>query len=174
MRRINNADVEIRDRELVITKLLDAPRKLVYKAWTEPQHVKNWWGPGPFTSPHCEIDLKPGGRYTYVMRGPDGVEYTTTGTFMEIVANERLLYTDDMFKQREMWEKMIGDKVKDVDFSTLHSVITVIFEDEGDKTKLILTTRFISNEMRDTMVGFQMAEGWTDSLEKFAKEVYNA
>jgi len=175
MTRLNNADVEIQDRELVITRVFDAPRELVFKVWTELEHVKNWFGPKVFTNPVCEIDLRPGGAYCYVMRSPDGMDFPVKGKFIEIVNNERLVYSDDMFEQKDFWEKVIGSKVgPDIDFSTLQNIVTVMFEDQGGKTKLTLTTRFFSNEVRDAMVGMQMAEGWTQSLEKFAEELTHA
>jgi uncharacterized protein YndB with AHSA1/START domain len=172
MRVVNNADVEIQDRELVITRVFEAPKELVFKVWTEPEHIKNWWGPKPFTAPRCEVDLKPGGDYIYVMRSPDGQEFPVQGKFKEIVKNEKLVYTDDMYKQADFWKMMIGDKVGgDVDFSTLQLIVTVIFEDQDNKTKFTLITRFVSNDVRDAMVGMQMAEGWTSSLQKFAEEL---
>jgi uncharacterized protein YndB with AHSA1/START domain len=175
MKRLNNADVEIQDRELVITRIFDTPRELVYKVWTDPEHVKNWWGPKPFTNPVCEIDLQPGGRFHYVMRSPDGMDFPMKGTFIEIVPNERLVYSNDAYEQADFWKMAIGDKVEDdVDFSTLTSRVTVIFGDLGGKTKLTLTTRFATNGVRDAMVGMQMAEGWTQSLEKFAEELTKA
>lgn len=175
MKQINNADVEIQDRELVITRVFDAPRQLVYKVWTEPEHIKNWWGPKPFTAPRCEVDLRPGGAYVYVMRSPDGQEFPVQGKFIEIVKNEKLVYTDDMFKQADFWKTMIGSKVgSGVDFSTVQLIVTVVFEDQGVKTKFTLITRFVNNGLRDAMVGMQMAEGWTSSLEKFAEELTKA
>lgn len=172
MQRLNNADVEIKDRELVITRLFDAPRVQVYKVWTDPVHVKNWWGPRPFTNPVCEIDLRAGGRFHYVMRSPDGVDFPMKGTFIEIVPNERLVYSDDIYEQADFWKMALGDKVgDDVDFATLTSRVTVIFEDAGSKTKLTLTTRFASNDVRDAMISMQMAEGWTQSLEKLVDEL---
>jgi len=176
MRIVNDAEVELQDRELVITRIFDAPRSLVYKVWTEPEHIKNWWGPGPFTAPRCEVDLKVGGEYIYVMRSPDGKEFPVQGEFKEIVENEKLVYTDDMYKQPDFWKMMIGGKVgPGVDFSTIQLIITVNFADVGSRsTRLTLTTRFVSNEMRDAMVGMQMAEGWTSSLQKFAAELARA
>ena len=172
MRIVNDAEVELQDRELVITRIFDAPRSLVFKVWTEPEHIKNWWGPGPFTAPRCEVDLKVGGEYVYVMRSPDGQEFPVQGKFIEIVKNEKLVYTDDMYKQADFWKMMIGSKVgSDVDFSAIQLIVTVTFEDRGDKTKFTLITRFLSNDVRDAMVGMQMAEGWTSSLQKFAEEL---
>ncbi|HVS93850.1 MAG TPA: SRPBCC domain-containing protein [Mucilaginibacter sp.] len=176
MRIVNDAEVELQDRELVITRIFDAPKELVFKVWTEPEHIKNWWGPKPFTAPRCEVDLKVGGEYIYVMRSPDGQEFPVQGKFIEIVKNEKLVYTDDMYKQADFWKMMIGSKVgADVDFSTIQLIVMVNFEDVGGRsTRLTLTTRFFSNEVRDAMVGMMMAEGWTSSLQKFAEELLKA
>ena|SRR5665213_1610278 len=171
---VNNANADIRDRELVITRVFDAPRKMVYKVWTDPKHVANWWGPKCFTIPVCEIDLRLGGAYIYVMHSPEGMEFPVKGKFIEIVVNERLVYSDDMFEQQDMWKMMLGKTLTQVDFSTLQSIITVTFEDYGDKTRLTLITRFASNEVRDALINMQMAEGWTESLEKFAEELTKA
>ena len=172
MRIVNNAEVELQDRELVITRVFDAPRELVFKVWTDPKHVKNWWGPKPFTNPVCEIDLQPGGRFHYVMRSPDGMDFPMKGTFIEIVKDDKLVYSDDLFEQKDFWKMMIGDKVNsDIDFNILQNTVTVTFADEGGKTKLTLITRFASNEVRDAMAAMQMAEGWTQSLQKFADEL---
>ncbi|HVW13922.1 MAG TPA: SRPBCC domain-containing protein [Mucilaginibacter sp.] len=176
MRIVNDAEVELQDRELVITRIFDAPKELVFKVWTEPEHIKNWWGPKPFTAPRCEVDLKVGGEYIYVMRSPDGQEFPVQGKFIEIVRNEKLVYTDDMYKQADFWKMMIGGKVgADVDFSTIQLIVMVNFEGIGSRsTRLTLKTWFFSNEVRDAMVGMMMAEGWTSSLQKFAEELLKA
>ncbi|MBS1531084.1 MAG: SRPBCC domain-containing protein [Bacteroidetes bacterium] len=176
MRIVNDAEVELQDRELVITRIFDAPRSLVFKVWTEPEHVKNWWGPGSYTAPRCEVDLKLGGEYLYVMRSPEGQEFPVQGKFMEIVKDEKLVYSDDMFRQADFWKMMIGNKVgPDVDFSTVQLIVTVKFDEVGTRsTRLTLTTRFFNNEVRDAMVGMMMAEGWTSSLQKFAAELAKA
>ena len=80
-------------REVVITRVFDAPRALVWQAWTEPTHLARWWGPKEFTNPVCEVDLRPGGALRIVMRGPDGVEYPMGGVFHEIAEPERLVYS---------------------------------------------------------------------------------
>ena len=79
---------------VVITRIFDAPRELVWKAWTEPEHFMRWWGPKIFTSPSCEIDLRVGGKFLWCMEWPDGRRNYTTGEYLEIVPNERLVYTD--------------------------------------------------------------------------------
>jgi uncharacterized protein YndB with AHSA1/START domain len=76
---------------LEITRIFDAPRELVWKAWTNPKHVMQWWGPTGFTSPACKIDLRVGGQYLYCMKTPDGMECWTGGEFVEIVEPERIV-----------------------------------------------------------------------------------
>lgn len=80
------------DRELVISRIIDAPREQVFAAWTE--HLPEWWGPHGMTTPVCEMDLRPGGTFRTVMRAPDGTEYPTRGAFLEVVPNERIVFTD--------------------------------------------------------------------------------
>lgn len=79
---------------LVITRRFDAPRKLVWEAWTNPQKVKEWWGPKGFSCPHVEIDLREGGSYLSCMRSPDDKDYWSTGTYREIDAPQKLICTD--------------------------------------------------------------------------------
>lgn len=77
---------------LILTRVLNAPRALVWKAFSEPFHLAQWWGPQGFTNPVCELDFRPGGHWRHVMRGPDGAEYETNSTFIEIVPPERIVY----------------------------------------------------------------------------------
>jgi uncharacterized protein YndB with AHSA1/START domain len=79
--------------ELIITRVFDAPRELVWKAWTEPERVKQWWGPRGFTSPFCKIDLRVGGSYLFSMRSPDGQDFWSTGVYREIIPQERIVAT---------------------------------------------------------------------------------
>src|SRR5215208_1788707 len=85
---------ELDKRTIVITRVFDAPRALVFKAWTDPRHVARWWGPKDFTNPVCEMDVRPGGAITIHMRGPDGVMYPSKGVFHEIVEPERLVFSN--------------------------------------------------------------------------------
>lgn len=81
------------EAKVVITRVLDAPRELVWQAWTDPAMVVQWWGPKGFTNPVCELDVRPGGNIYIVMRAPDGADYPMKGTFRELVAPERLVFT---------------------------------------------------------------------------------
>ena len=80
-------------KEVTITRLFDAPRALVFKAWTDPKQLAQWWGPHGFTTPVCEVDVRPGGALLIHMRGPDGVVYPNKGVFHEIVEPDRLVFT---------------------------------------------------------------------------------
>jgi uncharacterized protein YndB with AHSA1/START domain len=80
--------------DLVLERIVDVPRELVWKAWTAPEHIKKWFAPAPFTTPDCEIDLRPGGIFRVVMRSPEGQEFPVDGCYLEVVENERLVWTD--------------------------------------------------------------------------------
>src|SRR3954469_18195245 len=79
-------------RELAVSALITAPREAVFAAWT--RHLPEWWGPHGMTTPVCEMELRPGGAFRTVMRAPDGAEYPTRGIFLEVVPNERIVFTD--------------------------------------------------------------------------------
>jgi uncharacterized protein YndB with AHSA1/START domain len=81
-------------REVVITRIFDVPRGLVFKAWTDPEHMARWWGPQGFTNPICELDARVGGAWRIVMRSPAGIEYPCGGVYREIVEPERLVFTN--------------------------------------------------------------------------------
>src|ERR1700687_5943436 len=81
------------DLELVITRIFDAPRELVFKAWSEPDRAIRWWGPHGFTTAHCEMDVRPGGAYRVCVRSPEGTEHWQRGICREVVEPERLVFT---------------------------------------------------------------------------------
>ena len=80
------------DREIVTTRAIDVPRELVFKAWTDPEHLAQWWGPKGFTNTFQEFDMRPGGVWRFVMHGPDGVDYKNKSVFVEIVKPERIVF----------------------------------------------------------------------------------
>src|SRR3954465_11145788 len=89
------------DRELVITRVINAPREKIYRAWTEPELMKQWFAPQPFTTQVVELDLQPGGSNLIVMRSPEGVDMPNRGIYLEVVKNERLVFTD---AYKQAWE----------------------------------------------------------------------
>src|SRR3954464_8378475 len=89
------------DRELVLARMIDAPREKLFRAWTDPELLKQWFAPLPYTTPHAEMDVRPGGSSLTVMRGPDGNEFPNQGVYLEVIENERLVFTD---AYTEAWE----------------------------------------------------------------------
>jgi uncharacterized protein YndB with AHSA1/START domain len=146
------------EREVVITRIFDAPRHLVFQAWTEVEHMRNWWGPKSFTNPVCEMDVRVGGKWRIVMRGPDGAEYPCGGEYREIVPQERLEFTNNAIDAQ-------GKPLLD-------GFTTVLFENAGGgKTKLTLITRAVGRvDFAPRMLaGMQM--GWSQSLGKLEELV---
>jgi uncharacterized protein YndB with AHSA1/START domain len=142
------------ERVVLISRIIDAPRDLVFKAWTDPQHMANWWGPKGFTNPVCELDVRPGGAIRIVMRAPDGAEHPMTGTFREIVENERLVFT----------AVAVDTEGKPL----LEAFTTVTFAEHGGMTKLTVHASAVGlAEIAGQMLG-GMEAGWTQSLERLA------
>jgi uncharacterized protein YndB with AHSA1/START domain len=145
------------EREVVITRIFDAPRALVFQAWTDPKHLKRWWGPKMFTNPVCEVDARVGGAWRIVMRSPDGVDYPCGGVYREIVEPERLVFTNIATDND-------GNPILD-------GLTTVTFEEQGGKTKLTLTTRAVALVEYAAAYLQGMEAGWTQSLESLAEEL---
>src|SRR5262245_36546673 len=117
------------DPEIVITRVFNAPRELVWKVWTQPEHVAKWWGPRGFDTRVVALDLRPGGKSHYIMRGPDGAEYPVCGTFLEVIPYERIVTTDEF---GEDFKPPVGVELPQ------GMILTALFEDDGDKTRLTL------------------------------------
>jgi uncharacterized protein YndB with AHSA1/START domain len=143
--------------DLVITRVFDAPRDLVFKAWTDPAHLARWWGPERFTNPRCELDLRPGGAIRIDMRSPDGTVYPMAGTFEEIVAPERLV-----FRSAALNEK--GEALFEV-------LTTVTFAQEADKTKLTMRAHVTKTTAEAEQHLLGMEAGWTQSLQRLENYV---
>jgi uncharacterized protein YndB with AHSA1/START domain len=80
--------------DLTLTRIIDAPPELVWRAWTDPEHLKRWWAPAPWTTVDCELELRPGGAFRTVMRDPEGAEFPNDGAILDVVENERIVFTD--------------------------------------------------------------------------------
>jgi uncharacterized protein YndB with AHSA1/START domain len=138
---------------LMLTRIFNAPRALVFKAWTDPFHLARWWGPHGFTNPRCEWDLRPGGQIDVHMRGPDGRVYPMFGEYREIVEPERLVFTTGAL---------------DADGSRLFEILnTVTFAETGDQTTLTLRTEVLNVTPEAAQYLDGQAEGWAQSLERF-------
>ena len=150
---------------LTITRIFDAPREKVWKAWSTAEGVKKWWGPKYFTSPVSRIDLREGGKYIHCMRGPDGKDYWSTGVYQEIVPPERLVLTDSFADEKgnvvpASYYGMAGE-------FPLELRVTVTFENLGARTKMVLIHEGIPEGMTREMC----ETGWSESFDKLAEYV---
>lgn len=142
--------------ELRITRTFDAPRSLVFRLWTQPEHLARWWGPKGFATVECATDVRPGGAWFRRIRSPDGALYSKRGVYREVVAPERLVFT----YVNEDADGTAGPE----------TLVTVTFEEHGAKTKLTLhQSGFETAADRDAHQG-----GWTSCLERFAHYLGNA
>jgi len=142
-----NLATEPADRVLKIERVFDAPRSLVFKAWTEPEHITKWWGPRGFKSTVLKSDLRPGGAYRIHMRGPDG-DHWSQGVYREVVPPERLVMVGS-------WADANGNPTRP------ETTLTLLFEDVGGKTRLTLHNAiFESTTARD-----MHNSGWNSSLD---------
>ena len=150
----NSLDIAEDQRSLIATRVYDAPRALVFAAWSNPQHLARWWGPNGFTTTTSSFDMRPGGVWRFVMHGPDGRDYQNRITFIEVVRPERLVY-----------EHGGGDDVESVQFRT-----TVTFDDLGSKTRLTMHGVFPSVAERDRVIAQYGADkGMVETMVRLAE-----
>ena len=149
----NGTVLSTEDRELVMTRLLNAPRELVWKAWTDPKHLINWFGPKGFRNTFHEIDIRPGGIWKFTMHGPDGTDYPNKVVYDKIVKPDYITYTHSNFDETEMF------KVK------------VSFEDVEGKTKLTMRILFATVEEMEAKKKFGAVEGGNSTLDKLEEEL---
>ena len=151
MNQGNSPAALVGDREIAATRVFEAPRELVFKMWTDPHHLANWWGPRGFRTTTFHMDLKPGGVWRFVMHGPDGVDYQNKITFIEVVEGERLVYQHG------------GDE----DVEPVNFQVTVTFAEHAGKTRLTMRMVFPSGAARDHIVKTYGADqGLTQTLER--------
>ena len=151
----DNRETATAEREIVLTRVVDAPRELVWRAWTEPEHLIRWWGPDGFTNTFHEIDVRPGGVWRFVMHGPDGTDYDNKVVFLEVVEPERMVYDHGS-----------GDDEDPM----FRAVVT--FEEEDGGTKVTLYTLFPTAESRDLAVReYGAIEGGNQTLARMATYV---
>ena len=148
------------DNELVYSRVFNAPRALVWKAWSQAEHLAQWWGPEGWTLPVCEIDFKPGGKWFYAMQGPEGEMGYAGATYQEIVEPERIVYVDYFADEK-------GNQVADLP----ETHVTITFTENAGKTTMSYLLRFAKTEDRDTIMQMGMEYGFKDSLERLVKHL---
>jgi uncharacterized protein YndB with AHSA1/START domain len=151
MRENGGAASDTAQRELTITRVFDAPRKIVFAAWTDAKQAAQWWGPQGFTTISCEMDVRVGGAYRACMRSPEGTRHCRRGIYREVAPPERLVFT-------YAWEDEAGSLGDE-------TILTVTFADAGrGKTRLTLHQAMFETEIaRDAHHG-----GWSSCMERFA------
>ena len=154
MTQTSSAQPDTADREIVITRVFAAPRLLVFRAWTDPEHLPQWLGPKGFTNTTLSIDVRPGGMWRFIMHGPDGVDYPNRIVFNEIVPPECLVYTHD----------------NDVDGEAANAFqVTVTLAEQGVQTVLTSRMLFPSAAARQQVVDeFHAIEGAHQTMDRLA------
>ncbi len=152
----NSIDLDQDPRAIVGIREFDAPRELVFKVWTDPKHLAQWWGPNGFTTTTSSFDMRAGGVWRFVMHGPDGRDYQNRIIFDEVVPPERIVYRHGG-----------GDDVEPVQFRT-----TVAFEDLGKRTRIVMRMDFPSAAERDRVIQEYGADkGLVQTLGRLAEHV---
>jgi uncharacterized protein YndB with AHSA1/START domain len=139
------------DREVVLTRVFNAPRSLVFDAFTKPELLKRWFGPRGWSLAVCEVDLRVGGAWRFVLRGPDGAEMGMRGTYRELAPPDRSVHT-------ESFDDYPGE-----------SVVTTVLTEQDGKTTLTATVRYKSREIRDAVIQSGMEHGAAESYDKLAE-----
>ena len=158
---MNVAATPTSERELVLTRIIDAPREKLYRAWTEVDLLRQWFAPKPWSTPHAELDVRPGGASMVVMADPDGKQYPNPGIYLEVVPNEKLVVTD---AYASAWEP------SDKPFMT----VVLTFEDVDGKTRYTARAKHWTIEDREAHEKMGFHEGWgqcTDQLEALVKSI---
>src|SRR5260221_2257070 len=136
------------DREIIMSRLLNAPVNLVWEVWTNPEHIKNWWGPDGFTNTIHLMDFKPGGEWDFTMHGPDGADFKNKSVFKEIIKHKKIVY-----------EHVSGPKF----------LATIEFDAQGEKTHLKWHMLFESKEQFEQVVKtFKADEGLKQNIDKLS------
>lgn len=138
---------------LILERTLNAPRELVFQTWIDPKHLAQWWGPKNFTNPVCEVDPKPGGAIRITMRAPDGTLIPTEGVFLEIVPSERIVFSNQAFKNAA------GEP-------QLETLNTITFSEANGKTKLTVRAVVTKAGPGVAVSLASMNEGWNESLDR--------
>jgi uncharacterized protein YndB with AHSA1/START domain len=141
---------------LIIERVFDAPRDLVWQAWTDPEQLKKWFFPHGYNATRVEMDLRPGGTSEIDMQGPDGTIYPNRGRYIDVDPPNRLSYTDDVAPDEAAWGENPPPS----------NVQTITFEDLDGKTKVTVHIQLASVEDRDAMVDMGAVAGWGESFEK--------
>ncbi len=154
MAESENMNLSTTEKEVLVTRLINAPREKVFDAWVDPDKIVNWWGPRGFTNTNIEMEVKPGGVWRYTMHGPDGVDYPNKIVYTEVVEPERLAY----------------DQMGEGEFDDISFRVLVTFEAEGEKTRVTMRSEFpTAEQLRRVVEEFGALEGAKQNLERLGE-----
>jgi len=144
--------------DLKIERVIDVPRELVWKAWTDPEHIKHWFAPRPWTIVDCDVDLRPAGGIRFTMRSPEGQDYPNMGCYLEVVENERLAWTDALLPGFRPSEKPFFTAI-------------ILLENQGDKTKYTAIALHKNETDRKTHEDMGFDAGWNQCLDQLVEHM---
>ncbi|HXF49661.1 MAG TPA: SRPBCC domain-containing protein [Verrucomicrobiae bacterium] len=160
----NSSGVQIGEQEIIISRMFNAPRALVWKVWTERRHLARWWGPKGFSTQVLEMDLRAGGVLHLQLRGPDGALYPCKGTYSEILEPERIVYRGAVEKNSPGCGAGLPPQ----------ALVTVRFVEQGaNQTLLTLHTRFETAENCQAAIESGFVPGWQDSFDNLEEQLAN-
>jgi len=154
-RNLNSEKGGVVEKEIVITRSFRAPRELLFRAWSDPELIKQWWGPAGFSNTDCKVDLRVGGKFYLQMCAPDGSVYPCHGSFLEIVEPEKIVYAGQAEEGHPCGSGLPP-----------RSVVTVTFEEHGEETLLTLHTLFESVERLVDANENRYSISWGEGLER--------
>jgi uncharacterized protein YndB with AHSA1/START domain len=146
------------DLQLVVERVFDAPRELVWKAFTEPEHMARWWGPRGWNTTNERMEVKPGGVWHYCMRGPGGEESWGKAVYREVIAPSRLVYVD-----------VFSDSEGNTNENMPEMLITTEFIAEGNKTRVRSSSKFAAAEQLEAIVKMGVVQGITETWDRLAE-----
>lgn len=154
-------EVRTTDRELIFTRMLDAPRKLVFEAYSSCEHLSHWWGPRMWPMAECTLDFRVGGTWHYCMRGPnEGDEAWGKAVYQEIVEPERIVYADSF-----------SDKDGNLNQELPQGIVTMEFAEDGQRTRLTGRTLYPSHDDLEKVLEMGVIEGMTETIDRLAEHV---
>jgi uncharacterized protein YndB with AHSA1/START domain len=156
-------EISAKGREFIVARTFDAPRDLVFKAWTEPERLAQWWGPRGWTTTNYSMEVKPGGVWHYCMRGPGGEESWGKSVYQEVVVPERIVYTD-----------AFSDAEGNVSEGMPVFTITMTFSEQEGKTRVASYSVVASEEELQTLLNMGMVEGLTETWDRLEEYLATA
>lgn len=155
------------DKTIVFSRTFDAPAEELFRAWTDPKMMAQWFAPQPMTVPKVEIDARPGGNFIFVMRDPDGTDYASTGEFLEIDEPRKIVYRDSVSEMPDSFLDAVNQARGEAPGTPIpDGTVTVTFEEAGDTTTMTFSEEWDSRATRDAWIEMQMVEGFQQGLDQ--------